>query len=230
MASAMAEAGQIKLHGEQPTVAEATLARARKRVLKSERLAMEEQLKRELGPLAYYKQWVKAWRRDTSKAAVARVAAEMGKSETDQLLDMLSCQTQKEYRQMQGTDVRIKRDPLVMRMKPEQIMQACVHCVWIKVAVWGGDPVYPTVNYEQDPNLRVDYTGPTFHRYTPTVVEVIRRTGRLITKEELLQQQAREKAEDLELTGFDETVADAIDIGDKDDDQDEDDVDEDAEE
>lgn len=37
MAAAMAEMGQIKLFGEQPTVAEATLARARKFVYKEKR-------------------------------------------------------------------------------------------------------------------------------------------------------------------------------------------------
>ena len=40
MAMAMAEAGQIKLHGEKPTVAEAALARARKNVFKEERYSL----------------------------------------------------------------------------------------------------------------------------------------------------------------------------------------------
>lgn len=37
MAAAMAETGQIELFGEKPTIAEATLARARKRVFYAER-------------------------------------------------------------------------------------------------------------------------------------------------------------------------------------------------
>jgi hypothetical protein len=37
MAAAMAETGQIKLFGEKPTIAEATLARARKHVFYNER-------------------------------------------------------------------------------------------------------------------------------------------------------------------------------------------------
>lgn len=37
MAAAMAETGQITLFGEKPTIAEATLARARKRVFYNER-------------------------------------------------------------------------------------------------------------------------------------------------------------------------------------------------
>ena len=41
MAAAMAETGQITLFGEKPTIAEATLARARKRVFYNERYATE---------------------------------------------------------------------------------------------------------------------------------------------------------------------------------------------
>ena len=37
-------------------------------------------------------------------------------------------------------------------------------------AVWGGDPVYPTVNYVQDPDEVIDYRGPEFHAPTPEVV------------------------------------------------------------
>ena len=29
--------------------------------------------------------------------------------------------------------------------------------------MWGGDPVYPTLNYEQPPDHVVDYRGPRFH-------------------------------------------------------------------
>jgi hypothetical protein len=37
-------------------------------------------------------------------------------------------------------------------------------------AVWGGDPVYPTINYVQDPEEVIDYRGPEFHEPTPEVV------------------------------------------------------------
>lgn len=39
-----------------------------------------------------------------------------------------------------------------------------------KYAVWGGDPVYPTVNYVQDPDEVIDYRSPEFHEPTPEVV------------------------------------------------------------
>lgn len=40
----------------------------------------------------------------------------------------------------------------------------------LKYAVWGGDPVYPTINYVHDPDEVADYRGPEFHEPTPEVV------------------------------------------------------------
>lgn len=207
MAMAMAEAGQIKLHGEKPTVAEAAIARARKTVFKEERLKAEEERKAEIGPLAYYKEWVKAWKKDTSKEAVQKHFEETGEDEDLQLLNMFLCQTEREYRIMMGTDTRIRRDPLTMRMRPE-----------LKKAVFGGDPVYPTINYEQDPDHVVDYRGPNFHEPVPDILEVLRQKGRLISREELAKKIAKEKAEvELEFDDIDDAIAGAIDIGEKDD-------------
>lgn len=207
MAMAMAEAGQIKLYGEKPTVAEAALARARKTVLKEERLKAEEERKAEIGPLAYYKEWVKAWKRDTSKEAVQKHFEETGEDEDLQLLNMFLYQTEREYRIMMGTDTRIRRDPLTMRMRPE-----------LKKAVFGGDPVYPTINYEQAPDHVIDYRGPNFHEPVPDILEVLRRKGRLISREELAKKLAKEKAEaELEFDDIDEAIAGAIDIGEKED-------------
>lgn len=207
MAMAMAEAGQIKLYGEKPTVAEAALARARKTVFKEERLKAEEERKAEIGPLAYYKEWVKAWKRDTSKEAVQKHFEETGEDEDLQLLNMFLYQTEREYRIMMGTDTRIRRDPLTMRMRPE-----------LKKAVFGGDPVYPTINYEQAPDHVIDYRGPNFHEPVPDILEVLRRKGRLISREELAKKLAKEKAEvELEFDDIDEAIAGAIDIGEKED-------------
>lgn len=41
-----------------------------------------------------------------------------------QLIEMFSHQTDREFRIMMGTDVRIKRDPLAMRMGEDQIKQS----------------------------------------------------------------------------------------------------------
>lgn len=41
-------------------------------------------------------------------------------------------------------------------------------------AVWGGDPVYPTVNYIQDPNEVIDYRGPDFHEPTPNMLAYLK--------------------------------------------------------
>lgn len=84
------------------------------------RLEDEERRKNEIGPMAYYSEWVKAWKRDTSLEAVRKHYEETGENLSTQLLDMFSCQTREEYRIMMGTDVRIRRDPLVMRMRSDQ--------------------------------------------------------------------------------------------------------------
>ncbi|KAL2653449.1 hypothetical protein R1flu_021577 [Riccia fluitans] len=214
MAAAMAETGQIELFGDKPTIAEATLARARKRVFYAERMEAEEARKREIGGMAYYKEWVKNYDEDVSKEAVQRRYEETGEDEGLQLLDMFAHQTSEEYRIMQGTDIRIRRDPLIMRMREEQIKQ-----------VWGGDPVYPTVNYERDPDEVADYRNPNMHEPIPDIVEMLRESGRLITQEEVKKLQELEKAQDLEFAE-DDTLSGAVDIGDEeenDDDEDEDD-------
>lgn len=76
------------------------------------------------GPMAFYSEWVKAWKRDTSREAVQKHLEETGEDENTQLIEMFSHQTDREYRIMMGTDVRIKRDPLAMRMKEDQIKQS----------------------------------------------------------------------------------------------------------
>lgn len=85
--------------------------------------AERERLVKE-GPMAFYSEWVKAWKRDTSREAVQKHFEETGEDENTQLIDMFSYQTDREYRIMMGTDVRIKRDPLAMRMKEDQIKQS----------------------------------------------------------------------------------------------------------
>ncbi|CAM6081977.1 unnamed protein product [Calypogeia fissa] len=39
--------------------------------------------------------------------------------------------------------------------------------------VWGGDPVYPTVNYEVDPNAVADYRNENLHEPIPDIIEVL---------------------------------------------------------
>lgn len=41
-------------------------------------------------------------------------------------------------------------------------------------AVWGGDPVYPTVNYIQDPDEVIDFRGPDFHEPTPNMLSYLK--------------------------------------------------------
>ncbi|BFI25819.1 hypothetical protein MPTK2_1g24680 [Marchantia polymorpha subsp. ruderalis] len=217
MAAAMAETGQIELFGEKPTIAEATLARARKRVFYAERMEAEEARKKEIGAMAYYKEWVKNYNEETSKEAVQRRFEETGEEEGVQLLDMFQHQTREEYRVMQGTDIRIRRDPLTMRMREDQIKQ-----------VWGGDPVYPTVNYEQDPDSIADYRNPNMHEPIPDIVEMLRESGRLITQEEVKRLQDLEKAQELEFAE-DDMLSGAVDIGDDEEGNDEEDDDEDGE-
>ncbi|XP_057830568.1 protein PLASTID TRANSCRIPTIONALLY ACTIVE 12, chloroplastic [Cryptomeria japonica] len=207
MAMAMAEAGQIKIFGEKPTVAEASLARARKRALKNERLSLEEERKRELGPMAYYQEWVKAWKKDTYKEAVQKHFEETGEDVHTQLANMFQHQTEREYRIMMGTDVRILRDPVVIRMRPEH-----------KKAVFGGDPAYPTINYEQAPDHTVDYRGPNFHEPVREPLDRIRQRGRLISQDvvDKIRAKQREEQED-EDDELDEAMSVAVDIGEKND-------------
>lgn len=204
-AKAMAETGQIKLYAEHPTLTETALARARKNIFKEERLQAEQRRLEEIGPIAYYSEWVKAWDRDTSREAVQKHYEETGEDENMQLITMFQQQTAEEYRIMMGTDVRIKRDPLAMRMREDQIKE-----------IWGGDPVYPTINYIQDPDEVIDYRGPDFHEPTPNMLAYLMEEGHIISREELEEILAKEKKQELEVTDIDEAMASAVDIGEND--------------
>ncbi|XP_068657337.1 protein PLASTID TRANSCRIPTIONALLY ACTIVE 12, chloroplastic [Aristolochia californica] len=205
-AKAMAETGQIKLYGDHPTITETALLRARRHVFKEERLKAEQERLERIGPIAYYSEWVKAWKRDTSREAVQKHYEETGEDEIDQLMTMFSHQTAAEYRIMMGTDIRIKRDPLAMRMREDQIKE-----------IWGGDPVYPTINYIQDPNEVIDYRGPDFHEPTPNMLSYLMEHGKIISREELQKILSKEKSEEVEITDIDEAMAKAVDIGENDD-------------
>lgn len=85
--------------------------------------AEQEKLER-VGPIAYYSEWVNAWKRDTSREAVQKHFEETGEDENTQLMEMFTYQTDREYRIMIGTDNRIRRDPLAMRMREDQIKQS----------------------------------------------------------------------------------------------------------
>uniref|UniRef100_A0A2P2M4B6 Uncharacterized protein LOC105116556 isoform X3 n=1 Tax=Rhizophora mucronata TaxID=61149 RepID=A0A2P2M4B6_RHIMU len=121
---AMAETGQVKLYGKEPTLTETSLYRARKHLYKEERLQAEQERLEKEGPIAYYSEWVKAWKRDTSHEAVQKHFEETGEDENTQLIEMFCHQTDREYRIMMGTDIRICRDPLAMRMREDQIKQS----------------------------------------------------------------------------------------------------------
>lgn len=202
---AMAETGQVKLYGEHPTLTETSLYRARRHLFKEERLQAEQEKLDRIGPLAYYSEWVKAWKRDTSREAVQKHFEETGENETTQLIEMFSQQTDREYRIMMGTDIRIRRDPLAMRMREDQIKQ-----------IWGGDPVYPTVNYIQDPDEVIDYRGPDFHEPTPNMLSFLKEHGKIISREEIEKILSKEKTEELQAPDMDEAMAQAVDIGEDD--------------
>ncbi|KAL8461010.1 hypothetical protein ACS0TY_032480 [Phlomoides rotata] len=203
---AMAETGQIELYGDEPTLTECALYRARRHIYKEERLQDEQERLDKIGPIAYYSEWVEAWERDTSREAVQKHYEETGEDENTQLIEMFTYQTDREYRIMMGTDIRIRRDPLAMRMREDQIKQ-----------IWGGDPVYPTINYIQDPNEVIDYRGPDFHEPTPNMLDYLKEHGKIITREELEKILAKEKTEVVEMTDIDEAMARAVDIGENDD-------------
>ncbi|KAK9073061.1 hypothetical protein SSX86_007383 [Deinandra increscens subsp. villosa] len=210
---AMAESGQIKLFGEEPTLTETALYRARRHLYKEERLQAEHDRLEKEGPLAYYSEWVEAWKKDTSREAIQKHFEETGEDENTQLIEMFSCQTAREYRVMMGTDYRVSRDPLAMRMKEDQIKQ-----------IWGGDPVYPTVNYIQDPDQVIDFRGPDFHEPTPNILAYLQQNGNITSKEEMDRILASEKVEKVKVkTPFseDEAMAKAVDIGEKEDSDDE---------
>ncbi|KAF5752713.1 hypothetical protein HS088_TW01G00629 [Tripterygium wilfordii] len=217
---AMAETGQIKLHGENPTLTECALYRARKHIYKEERLQAEQDRFEKIGPIAYYSEWVEAWNNDTSLEAIQKHYEETGDDENTQLIEMFCHQTEREYRIMMGTDVRIRRDPLAMRMREDQIKQ-----------IWGGDPVYPTINYIQDPDEIIDFRGPDFHEPTPNMVAYLKEHGKMVSREELEQMLAEEKTElPVQVRDVDEAMAQAVDIGENDDDEEDSEVDGDEEE
>ncbi|KAJ9135818.1 hypothetical protein P3X46_032953 [Hevea brasiliensis] len=216
---AMAETGQVKLYGETPTLTEAALYRARKHLFKEERLQAEQERLERIGPIAYYSEWVKAWKKDTSCEAIQKHFEETGEDENTQLIEMFCHQTDREYRIMMGTDIRIRRDPLAMRMREDLIKQ-----------IWGGDPVYPTINYIQDPNEIVDYRGPDFHEPTPNMLAFLKEHGKIVPREEFEKILAKEKTEQLEMTDMDEAMEQAVDIGENDDEGEDSDLDEEEEE
>ncbi|XP_031281840.1 protein PLASTID TRANSCRIPTIONALLY ACTIVE 12, chloroplastic-like isoform X2 [Pistacia vera] len=82
-------------------------------------------------------------------------------------------------------------------------------------AVWGGDPVYPTVNYIQDPDEVIDYRGPDFHEPTPDMLAYLKEHGKIISREQLNMLLSKEKTEELEMTDMDDAIARAVDIGEK---------------
>lgn len=49
--------------------------------------------------------------------------------------------------------------------------------IYCSFAVWGGDPVYPTINYIQDPDAVIDYRGPDFHEPTPNMLAYLMEVG-----------------------------------------------------
>nr|GME09455.1 protein PLASTID TRANSCRIPTIONALLY ACTIVE 12 [Ipomoea batatas] len=139
------------------------------------------------GPIAYYSEWVKAWKRDTSREAIQKHFEETGEDENKQLIEMFCHQTDREYRIMIGTD-----------------------------NLWGGDPVYPTINYIQDPNEVIDFRGPDFHEPTPDMLAYLKEHRKIITRAELDAVLAKEKTEEIEYTDMDEAMAQAVDIGEND--------------
>ncbi|XP_039054122.1 protein PLASTID TRANSCRIPTIONALLY ACTIVE 12, chloroplastic-like [Hibiscus syriacus] len=88
--------------------------------------------------------------------------------------------------------------------------------------VWGGDPVYPTVNYIQDPDEVIDYRGPDFHEPTPNMLAHLKEHGKIISREDLEKILAKEKTEELEMTDIDDAMARAVDIGENEDDEEDD--------
>lgn len=89
------------------------------------RLEAEQRRLEEIGPIAYYSEWVEAYKnKDTSREAIQKHFEETGEDENAQLIKMFQHQTAGEYRIMMGTDVRIQRDPLAMRMREDQIKQS----------------------------------------------------------------------------------------------------------
>jgi hypothetical protein len=89
------------------------------------RLEAERRRLEEIGPIAYYSEWAEAYKnKDTSREAIQKHFEETGEDENTQLITMFQHQTAGEYRIMMGTDVRIQRDPLAMRMQEDQIKQS----------------------------------------------------------------------------------------------------------
>ncbi|KAL4371304.1 hypothetical protein AHAS_Ahas06G0152400 [Arachis hypogaea] len=171
-------------------------------------LQAEEDRLEEIGPMAYYSEWVKAWKGDTSREAIQKHFEEIGEDETAQLIEMFIHQTDREYRKMMGTDVRIKRDPLAMQGGTNKVKYVLL-TTKVCYVIWGGNPVYPTVNYIQDPNEVIDYKGPDFHEPTPNIPAYLMEHGNIITREELNTILAKEKLEQHVVTDSPQVVSHA---------------------
>ncbi|CAI5994613.1 unnamed protein product [Closterium sp. NIES-64] len=123
------------------------------------------------------------------------------------------CERDREYNAMCGWDVRLHKDPLAIRMDKKQwkhvnyeqptppcgglpnahLVCRCSLCSPpFPPTVWGGDPVYPTVNYEQAPGHGVDNRGPNFNEPSEDPFSVL---GKVVTQEQMEAIMTREQEE-----------------------------------
>ncbi|CAI5936648.1 unnamed protein product [Closterium sp. NIES-65] len=177
MALAAAEAGHIRLHGDKPTTAKAVLARVRRKPLADERLAKEEELRERLRDLA--------WLHDTPFGVPTFSCAPPSRVSSPLVAPPIHAPTrltQREYNVMCGRDVRLHKDPLAIRMDKKQCKR-----------VWGGDPMYPTVNYEQAPSHGVDNRGLNFNEPSEDPLSVL---GKVVTQEQMEAIMTREQEEE----------------------------------
>ncbi|RVW34903.1 Protein plastid transcriptionally active 12, chloroplastic [Vitis vinifera] len=188
--------------------------------------AEQERLEK-IGPMAYYSEWVEAWKRDTSREAVQKHFEETGEDENTQLIENVPASNRSRISHNDGHWISKRCNP--------SCLISCFFVPWyltflFTFVVWGGDPVYPTVNYIQDPDEVIDYRGPDFHEPTPNMLAFLKEVnittpyaenlehGKIISREELEKILAKEKTEELEqIADMDEAMARAVDIGENDD-------------
>nr|CAB3478425.1 unnamed protein product [Digitaria exilis] len=113
---------------------------------------LEEERRRleEIGPIAYYSEWVEAYKnKDTSREAIQKHFEETGEDENAQLIKMFQHQTAGEYRVMMGTDdpeeVIDYRGPEFHEPTPEVVPYLMEHGTMITK-----EELYARLNEERD--------------------------------------------------------------------------------
>ncbi|KAK6932126.1 LOW QUALITY PROTEIN: hypothetical protein RJ641_001750 [Dillenia turbinata] len=174
----MAENWASEALWKEPTLTEASLYRARRHLFKEERLQTEPERLEKEGPMAYCSEW--HGRERHLREAIQKYFEETGENENSQLIEIL------EISHYDGTDVRIRRDPLAMSMPEDQIKQ-----------IWRLEISLSYCELHSRSRSSDWILGVQIFLNQPQHVGFLKEHGKIISREELEQRLAKEKTEEI---------------------------------